>query len=53
MGKVYITITGMKHYFGQDFLKPGMKIELIKEPDNEYDKKQSGQRLRGLERLDM
>mgnify|MGYP000166986890 CR=1 FL=1 len=46
MGKVYITITGMKHYFGQDFLKPGMKIELIKEPDNEFDKEAIRQRLR-------
>lgn len=38
MSKVYITLTGTKHYFGSDFLKPGMKIKLQKEPDNKYDK---------------
>lgn len=36
--KVFFTLTGTKHYFGTDFLKPGMKLELKKEPDNEYDK---------------
>ena len=24
MGKVYFTLTGTKHYYGNDFLKPGM-----------------------------
>ena len=48
MGKVYITITGMKHYFGQDFLKPGMKIELIKEPDNEFDKEAIRAEIKGI-----
>ena len=38
MGKVYFTLTGTKHYYGNDFLKPGMKLILEKEPDNEYDK---------------
>lgn len=36
--KVFFTLTGTKHYFGKDFLKPGMKLLLKKEPDNEYDK---------------
>lgn len=36
--KVFFTLTGTKHYFGTEFLKPGMKLELKKEPDNEYDK---------------
>ena len=51
MGKVYITITGMKHYFGQDFLKPGMKIELIKEPDNEYDKEAIRAEIKGIGKI--
>ena len=38
MAKVFITLTGTKHYFGNDFLKKGTKIRLEKEPDNEYDK---------------
>lgn len=38
MSKIYVTLTGMKHYWGSDFLKKGMKIKLEKEPDNEYDK---------------
>ena len=37
MKDVYFTITGMNHYFGCDFLKKGMKVKLIKEPDNAYD----------------
>ncbi len=38
MSKIYFTLTGTKHYYGQDFLKKGMKIYLEKERDNEYDK---------------
>lgn len=38
MGKIYFTLTGTKHYFGDEFLKPGMRLQLKKEPDNEYDK---------------
>lgn len=38
MAKIFITLTGTKHYFGNDFLEKGMKIRLEKEPNNEYDK---------------
>lgn len=38
MAKVYFTLTGTKYYFGKDFLEPGMKVQLTKEPDNEFDK---------------
>lgn len=38
MKDVLITITGLNYRFGSDFLKKGMKVKLIKEPDNEYDK---------------
>ena len=38
MAKAFITLTGTKHYFGNDFLEKGTKIRLEKEPDNEYDK---------------
>lgn len=38
MSKVYFTITGTKYFMGSDFLEPGMKVKLKKEPDNKYDK---------------
>lgn len=38
MKDVLITITGLNYRFGSYFLKKGMKVKLIKEPDNEYDK---------------
>ena len=38
MKDIFFTIAGMNHYYGSDFLEKGMKVKLIKEPDNEYDK---------------
>lgn len=38
MAKIYFTLTGTKYYHGNEFLKPGMKIKLEKEPDNKFDK---------------
>ena len=38
MAKLYFTLTGTKYYYGNDFLKPKMSINLVKEPENEYDK---------------
>ena len=35
--KIWFTIAGTRHYYGQDFLKKGMKIQLEKELDNKYD----------------
>lgn len=46
--KVFFTLTGTKHYFGTDFLKPGMKLNLKKEPDNEYDKEAIMINMEGL-----
>lgn len=37
MAKIYFTIAGTNHYHGSDFFNKGMKVELIKEPDNSYD----------------
>lgn len=37
MKKIYFTITGTKYRHGHDFMKPGMKVKLEKEPDNQYD----------------
>ncbi len=38
MSKIYITITGTGFRYGMDYLKKGMIVKLIKEPDNKYDK---------------
>ena len=38
MKEIYFTLTGTNHWYGQDFLKKGMKVKLEKEPDNKYDK---------------
>lgn len=33
----YIAITGMAHYYGTSFLKPGQLVYLHKDPENPYD----------------
>ena len=38
MAKTFVTLTGTKYYFGNEFLKKGMKLKLVKEPENEHDK---------------
>lgn len=37
MKNIYFTITGTKYRCGHTFMKPGMKVKLVKEPDNHYD----------------
>ena len=48
MAKVFITLTGTKYYHGNEFLKPGMKVKLIKEPDNQYDKEAIKVSMKGV-----
>ena len=48
MKKIYFTVAGTNHYFGNEFLKPDMKVRLIKEPDNDYDKEAIKVELEGL-----
>ena len=38
MEKIYFTVAGTNHYFGQEFFESKMEVKLIKEPDNEFDK---------------
>jgi len=38
MKDVYITIVGTQYRYGDAFLEEGMKVKLVKEPDNAYDK---------------
>ena len=49
--KTYFTLTGTKYYYGKEFLKPGMKVKLIKEPDNEYDSEAIRVELAGLGKI--
>ncbi len=35
--KIYFTIAGTKHHYGQEFMEKDMKVRLKKEPNNEYD----------------
>ncbi len=51
MNDIFFTIAGTKNYYGSDFLEPGMKVKLIKEPDNEYDKEAIRVELRGLGKI--
>lgn len=51
MSKVYFTLTGTKHYYGDEFLEPGMKIQLEKEPDNEYDREAIMVKFEGLGKI--
>ena len=51
MSRLYFTITGMNHYYGSQFLKPGMRVRLIKEPDNEYDNEAIKVELNGLGKI--
>ena len=48
MEKINFTITGTNHHYGQEFMKPGMRVKLIKEPDNKYDKEAIKVEMDGL-----
>ena len=38
MAEMFITIAGAEFRYGSDYLEKGMIVELIKEPDNQFDK---------------
>lgn len=48
MKDIYFTIAGTSHYHGSEFLKPKMRVKLIKEPDNEWDKEAIRVEVEGL-----
>jgi hypothetical protein len=48
MKRIFFTITGTNHYYGQEFFKPDMAVTLIKEPDNEADREAIRVELEGL-----
>ncbi len=51
MKKIYITITGLKYYYGADFLTPNMRVKLTKEKDNEVDTEAIKVELEGLGKI--
>ena len=48
MEEMYFTIAGCNHYFGSEFMEKGMKVKLLKEPDNELDKEAIQVKIKGL-----
>ncbi len=48
MERIYFTIAGMNHHFGQEFMEPKMQVRLTKEPDNEFDKEAIKVEMDGL-----
>lgn len=48
MTDLYFTISGCKHYYGTGFMEKGMKVQLVKEPDNEFDKEAIQVMVKGL-----
>ena len=48
MKKIFFTITGTRHHYGQEFFEPGMDVKLIKDPENEVDKEAIKVELEGL-----
>lgn len=48
MEEMYFTIAGCNHYFGSDFMEKGMKVKLIKKPDNEHDKEAIQVKIKGF-----
>ena len=51
MSSAYITITGTRHYFGQDFIHSGMAFCLVKEPDNPHDREAIRADMTGLGKI--
>lgn len=48
MEELFFTIAGCDHYFGSEFMEKDMKVKLLKEPDNEFDKEAIQVKIKGL-----
>ena len=46
--KIYFTIAGTRHHYGQEFMEKGMTVQLEKEPDNEVDTEAIKVNMEGL-----
>ena len=48
MKRLFFTVTGTKHYYGQEFIEPKMTVKLVKEPDNDFDREAIKVEMEGL-----
>ena len=48
MEKIYFTIAGTKHHYGQEFFEAKQEVKLIKEPENDFDKEAIKVEMDGL-----
>ena len=48
MEKIYFTIAGTRHHYGQEYFETNMEVKLVKELDNEYDKEAIRVEMDGL-----
>lgn len=48
MDKMFFTIAGTQFYHGKDFFEKDMKVRLVKEPDNPFDKEAILVKVEGL-----
>lgn len=48
---IYITLTGLRHYYGHEILEPGMIVKLKKEPKNEFDSEAIKAKIPGLGKI--
>lgn len=48
METIYFTIAGTNYHHGQEFMKPEIKVKLVKEPDNKFDKEAIKVEMPGL-----
>lgn len=48
MSKMYFTLTGCNHYFGNEFMKRGMKVKLKKDTKNDYDSEAIMVKMKGI-----
>ena len=51
MSSCYITVTGLDHYFGSEFIEPKATVKLVKEPDNEHDREAIRVEMDGLGKI--
>ena len=48
---MYFTIVGMNHFYGKEFIEPGMQVKLVKEPENKVDNEAIRVEVEGLGRI--
>ena len=48
MKKIFFTITGTSHYYGDNFFEKGMTVNLVKDKENEVDAEAIKVELEGL-----